>query len=86
MSSVIGEDTARSINSGRETAGVMLRTLQKHLQKVFIVFLVGMLGTIYSLRLFVWEFLQQNTKQRMPPEIALQVEVIARTPFDVILL
>ncbi|WP_256295691.1 twin-arginine translocase subunit TatC [Haloarchaeobius salinus] len=86
MSSVIGEDTARTINSGRETAGVMLRALQKHLQKVFIVFLVGMLGTIYSLRLFIWEFLQQNTQQRMPPEIALQVEVIARTPFDVILL
>ncbi|WP_435348371.1 twin-arginine translocase subunit TatC [Haloarchaeobius sp. HRN-SO-5] len=86
MSSVIDEDTARSINAGRETAGVMLRSLQKHLQKVFIVFLLGMLGTIYSLRLFVWDFLRQNTEQRMSSDTALLTDVIARTPFDVILL
>ncbi|WP_439028214.1 twin-arginine translocase subunit TatC [Haloarchaeobius sp. DT45] len=86
MSSVVGEDTARTINQGRESLGVLLRTAQKHLQKVFIVFLVGLLGTIYALRLFIWDFLRENTQQRMSANVAEQVDVIARTPFDVILL
>ncbi|WP_435320112.1 twin-arginine translocase subunit TatC [Haloarchaeobius sp. TZWSO28] len=86
MSSVVGEDTARTINQGRESLGVLLRTAQKHLQKVFIVFLIGLLGTIYALRLFIWDFLRANTQQRMSANVAEQVDVIARTPFDVILL
>ncbi|WP_435359812.1 twin-arginine translocase subunit TatC [Haloarchaeobius sp. DFWS5] len=86
MSSVVGEDTARTINSGRETLGVMLRQLQLHLQKVFIAFLIGLMGTIYALRLYVWDFLRNNTQQRMSQEVASQVDIIARTPFDVILL
>ena len=86
MSSVINEDTARTIDAGRETIGALLRAAQKELQKVFIVSLVGLLGTIWALRTFLWKALKVNTKQRMPPEIAAQVDIIARTPFDVILL
>ncbi|WP_435334180.1 twin-arginine translocase subunit TatC [Haloarchaeobius sp. TZWWS8] len=86
MSSVVGEDTARTINEGRETLGVLLRQLQLHLQKVFIAFLIGLMGTIYALRLYVWDFLRDNTQQRMSQEVATQVDIIARTPFDVILL
>jgi len=86
MSSVIDEDTARTIDAGRETIGALLRAAQKELQKVFIVFVLGLLGSIWALRTFLWKALKENTKQRMPPEIAAQVDIIARTPFDVILL
>ena len=86
MSSVIDEDTARTIDAGRETIGALLRAAQKELQKVFIVFVLGLLGSIWALRTFLWKALKENTKQRMPPEIASQVDIIARTPFDVILL
>jgi sec-independent protein translocase protein TatC len=86
MSSVIDEDTARTIDAGRETIGTLLRAAQKELQKVFIVFVIGLLGSIWALRTFLWKALKENTKQRMPPEIAAQVDIIARTPFDVILL
>jgi sec-independent protein translocase protein TatC len=86
MSSVINEDTARTIDAGRETIGALLRAAQKELQKVFIVFLVGLLGSIWALRTFLWKALKENTTQRMPPEIAAQLDIIARTPFDVILL
>jgi len=86
MSSVIDEDTAQSINAGRETIGALLSAAQSQLQKVFIVFVLGLLGTIWALRTFLWDALKTNTKQRMPPEVAAQVDIIARTPFDVILL
>jgi len=86
MSSVINEDTARTIDAGRETIGALLRAAQKELQKVFILFLLGLLGSIWALRTFLWKALKENSKQRMPPEIASQVDIIARTPFDVILL
>ena len=86
MSSVIDEDTAQSINAGRETIGALLSSAQDQLQKVFIVFVLGLMGTIWALRTFLWEVLKENTKQRMAPEIAAQLDIIARTPFDVILL
>jgi len=64
----------------------MLRAAQKDLQKVFIVFLIGFLGTFYALRLYVWEFLYNVTKSRMAEDVGESFEVIAQTPFDVILL
>src|SRR6056297_2355386 len=85
-SSVVDEDTARAVNSGRETIGAMLSTAQEHLQKVFIVFLVGFVASFYALRSVGWPFLKEVTKSQMPPSLADQVTVIAVTPFDVILL
>ncbi len=76
---MIDEDTARAIDDGRQTVAAMLRTAQTHLQKVFIVFLVGFLGSFYFINLYVWDFL----KARLLAEGA---SVIAVTPFDVILL
>ncbi|WP_135823395.1 twin-arginine translocase subunit TatC [Halorussus ruber] len=85
-SSIVDEDTAQAVNSGRETIGAMLSTAQTHLQKVFIVFLVGFVASFYALRSAGWPFLKAVTKAQMPPSLAEAVTVVAVTPFDVILL
>jgi sec-independent protein translocase protein TatC len=86
MSSALDEDTQRTLAEGRETAGAMLRAAQKDLQKVFVVFLVGFLGTFYALRLVVWDFFKAITYAQMTAHVAGRVQIIAQTPFDVILL
>jgi sec-independent protein translocase protein TatC len=88
MSSVIGEDTANTINSGRAAVGSTLAVVQEHLQKAFIVFVVGMMGTIMAMRAFVWAFLKETaTSQIRPGDPAFgNIQIIAQTPFDVILL
>jgi sec-independent protein translocase protein TatC len=86
MSSALDEDTRRTLDEGRETAGAMLRAAQKDLQKVFIVFLVGFLGSFYALRLVVWDFLKSVTEAQMNAATQGSYEIIAQTPFDVILL
>jgi len=85
MSSVIDEDTARTIQTGRAAAGDMLVAARDQLRKVFIVFVVGLMGTIMALRLWIWDFLRENTKSRMASAVASNVDIITRTPFDVIL-
>ena len=86
MSSALDEDTRETLDAGRETAGAMLRAAQKDLQKVFIFFLIGFLGTFYALRLYVWDFLKRVTRAQMSAGISGDVSIIAQTPFDVILL
>jgi len=86
MSSALDEDTQRTLAEGRETAGAMLRSAQKDLQKVFLVFLAGFMGTFYALRLYVWDFLKSVTRAQLSEAAGQQVEIIAQTPFDVILL
>ncbi|WP_313692948.1 twin-arginine translocase subunit TatC [Halorarum halobium] len=86
MSSALDEDTQQALAAGQDTVRAMLRSAQKDLQKVFIVFLVGFLGTFYSLRLYVWEFLKAVTEARLDSLTAQEVKIIAQTPFDVILL
>ncbi|MFB6119792.1 MAG: Sec-independent protein translocase TatC [Halobacteriaceae archaeon] len=73
------EDAARAFQSGRETAGAFLSTLQSHLQHVFIAFVVGLLGGILAMRLFVWPTLEADLRME-------GVRIITQTPFDVILL
>ncbi|MCH7660858.1 MAG: twin-arginine translocase subunit TatC [Euryarchaeota archaeon] len=85
-SSIVDEDTARSLDSGRQTIGAVLSTIQTHLQKVFIIFVVGFLGTFYALRAVVWDWLQAVTESEMPAAVAEQHEIIVTTPFEVILL
>ena len=82
MSTGLDEDTMRSVQSGRETLGSMLRSAQKHLQKVFIVWVVGLLITIYSLQEFLWDRLKADMIERTAEE----ADIVAVTPFDVILL
>ncbi|AWB28199.1 twin-arginine translocase subunit TatC [Halococcoides cellulosivorans] len=82
----IDEDTKRTVAAGRETLGDFLSTAQRKLQVIFIVFVVGLMGSIWILRAFVWEQLRADLFGRMPPPILRQTSVVAQTPFDVILL
>ncbi|KYH25178.1 Sec-independent protein translocase protein TatC [Halalkalicoccus paucihalophilus] len=85
-SSIVDEDTARSLDSGRQTIGAVLSTVQTHLQKVFIIFVVGFLGTFYALRAVVWDWLRAVTISGMPPDVLERFDIIVTTPFEVILL
>ncbi|MFT4883501.1 MAG: sec-independent protein translocase protein TatC [Natronomonas sp.] len=80
MSSAVDDDVKQSVAEGRQQLGVLLRGLQKHLQKVFIVFLIGFIGTFTVLRLYIWEILKRDLNTH--PDIV----VVAITPFEVILL
>ncbi|MCQ4334696.1 twin-arginine translocase subunit TatC [Natronomonas sp. F2-12] len=80
MSSAVDDDVARTVANGRAQLGVLLRAAQKHLQKVFIVFLIGFLGVFTALRLYVWDILKRDLNAH--PDIV----VVAITPFEVILL
>ncbi|NIB98142.1 Sec-independent protein translocase TatC [Halobacterium sp. R2-5] len=75
----IDPSTARSIESGRQTLGVMLRTAQSQLQHVFIAFVVGLLAGIMTMRLYVWPEFEEDL-------LVESADVIAQTPFDVILM
>jgi sec-independent protein translocase protein TatC len=86
MSSALDEDTRRTLDAGRDTARAMLRSAQKDLQKVFVVFLVGFIGSFYALRLYVWDFLEGVTRSKMDAVTSGELSIIAQTPFDVILL
>ena len=80
VSSAVDDDVARTFAEGRETLGSVLRAGQKHLQKVFIVFLIGFIGTFTALRLYIWDILKRDLNAH--PDIV----VVAITPFEVILL
>ena len=86
MASALDEDTQRSIAEGQETAKAFLRSIQKDLQKVFVVFLLGFLATFWALRVFIWDRLRAVTESNMDPAVAAEADVIATTPFEVILL
>jgi len=86
MASALDEDTQQSLADGRESAKAFLRSIQKDLQKVFIVFLLGFLATFWALRVFIWDFLYNVTESNMSAAVAADTDVIATTPFEVILL
>ena len=86
MSSALDGDTMQTFGEAADTVRAMLRSAQKDLQKVFIVFLIGFLGTFYALRLVIWDFFRGVTESQMRAEVGESFEVIAQTPFDVILL
>ncbi|MFW6000472.1 MAG: twin-arginine translocase subunit TatC [Halorubrum sp.] len=86
MASALDEDTQQSIAEGRETAKAFLRSIQKDLQKVFVVFLIGFLATFWALRTYVWDRLREVTESNMSAAVAEEADIIATTPFEVILL
>mgnify|MGYP000294703851 CR=1 FL=1 len=86
MSSAVDEDTVQTVQAGRETIAGVLSSAQTHLQKAFIAFVIGMMGTIWAMRAVVWDFLEANTKSRMNEATAEATDIVVRTPFDVILL
>ena len=83
---LLDDDTARAINTGRAAAGGALRTVQKHLQKVFIVFVIGFFATFYAMRLFIWPDLKAIITSRTSELVTSQIKFLATTPFDVVLL
>ncbi len=87
MAGTLDEDTARAVASGRETAGAMLSTAQGNLQRIFLWFLLGMLGTFFALRWYVWDFFKEELLyKQMDAATSAATNVVAVTPFDVILL
>jgi len=87
MSGALDDDAARTLASGRQTVGSMLSAAQTHLKKVFFVFVIGMMLTIWGLRTYVWDRLKLDlVYDRMDAATAEATEIIAVTPFDVILL
>ncbi|MFB6310092.1 MAG: twin-arginine translocase subunit TatC [Salinirussus sp.] len=87
MAGAIDEDTARTIGRGRDAVGAVLSNAQARLKRVFIVFIIVLLGTIWALRAFIWPALKRDVLYaRMAPNIVDETTVVAVTPFDVILL
>jgi sec-independent protein translocase protein TatC len=80
VSSAVDPDVARTVASGRETIGEMVVAARSDLRKVFILFVIGLLGTVYLLRQFIWDRLRADLNTNP------NIEIIAVTPFDVILL
>jgi sec-independent protein translocase protein TatC len=79
MASAIDESTLRTIDSGRAALGDIISAAQSQLQKVFIVFLIGFLGSFYVFRTWVLPAIKD--------QLLIQgVDVHALTAFDVILL
>ncbi|WP_459193380.1 twin-arginine translocase subunit TatC [Halosimplex sp. J119] len=86
MAAAIDEDTKRTVAQGRATLGSMIGSAREDLQKAFMVFVIGFMGTFYALRLYVWDQLKADLN---PQELANSdkvVKIVATTPFDVILL
>ena len=87
MSGALDEDTAQTLASGRQTVGSMLGAAQSHLKKVFLVFVLFLILTIWALRAFLWDRLKQDlVYKQMSEEVAEVTEIVAITPFEVILL
>ncbi|MFC7192179.1 twin-arginine translocase subunit TatC [Halocatena marina] len=79
MASVINENTLKTVDNGRAAVGDILSEAQSQLQKVFIVFVLGFMGTFQILRKWGFDYL----KERALPE---EASVNAITAFDVVLL
>ena len=86
MSSALDEETVKTLDSGRQTVFDLLSSAQTELKKIFLAFAIVFLGAIVAMRYYVWEALRSNTVSRLDPELAADLDLVARTPFDVILM
>jgi len=80
MASAVDEDTKRAVAQGRATVGSLFANARDDARKAFVVFVLGFMGTFYALRMFIWDALKRDLNTNP------NTEVIAVTPFDVILL
>ena len=80
MASAVDEDTKRTVAQGRATVGSLLTNARDDLRKAFVIFIIGFMGTFWALRMFIWDVLKRDLNTNP------NTEVIAVTPFDVILL
>jgi len=72
-------DTRRTLAAGRQTIGDVMVAARSYGRRLFIVFVVGLLGTIYAMQAWIWPMLKADL-------LARGAEVVVITPFDVILL
>jgi sec-independent protein translocase protein TatC len=86
MSSAVDDDTKETIAEGRAAAGAVLGNAKRHLQKIFIVVVAVLIGSIYILQVWGWDRLRADLIGQITGPAADQAKIIAITPFDVILL
>ena len=87
MSGALDEDTAKTLASGRASIASILSAAQQNLKRAFVVFLVFWIGSFYALRVFVWDRLKTDLVYNlMNEEVREATEIVATTPFEVILL
>ena len=79
VSDILNPDAKRTLDRGRKTASDMVIAARSKLRRVFIVFVFGLLLTIYVMRLAIWPILKRDLLTR-------GADIIVLTPFDVILL
>ena len=72
-------DTRRTLAAGRQSIGEVVSAAQAYGRRLFIVFVIGLMGTIYAMRAWIWPILKADL-------LAKGADVVAITPFDVILL
>ncbi len=72
--------------SGVQAGLEVLDEARAHLQKVFIAFALTLVITVWGMRAAVWDFLKTNTRSELNAIANQELDIIARTPFDVILL
>lgn len=78
--------SAAQIGSAGGTALAVIDEARAQLQRVFIAFTVTLVVVIWSMRRFIWDFLEATTRARMDAAVSGELNIIVRTPFDVILL
>ncbi len=76
---VLDPDTRQTLASGRRTIGDILGAAQQKGRRIFIVFVIGLLGTVYAMRVWIWPILKRDL-------LARGADIVVITPFDVILL
>ncbi len=87
MSGALDEDTAKTLASGRASIASMLSAAQQNLKRVFLIFIVFWLASFYALRLFIWDRLKADlVYNHMSEEVREATDIVATTPFEVILL
>mgnify|MGYP000276436602 CR=1 FL=1 len=81
----LDEDTTRTIANGRAAVGSVLSAAQSRLKYVFLVFVVSFLGAFWGMG-YIWDTLRADLVESLNLPPGEQAEVVAVTPFDVILL
>lgn len=73
------------MTTGRRTLFRALREIQTEGRKMAFAFLTGFIISILGLRLFAWSFFESVMRSEMTEELGGQVDIIARNPFEVLL-
>jgi sec-independent protein translocase protein TatC len=75
----LGAGARETLADGRAAGKELWVAARSKLRRVFLVFVVGLLATVYLMRVWLWPVLERDL-------LALGADIIVITPFDVILL